>query len=148
MEASSIDAICIFNSIGERFCTDFKVYFHRLSSSGLNLSSIFGFSQVMNEKYDNNVLVYCNDTKCDKITAFVGSSGQIRIDMENNASFPSATLSNTMLQSMPFVLGANDMRFVHEETGVATSFILYFWSCTDKMAVIDIDGTITKSDVR
>lgn len=96
--------------------------------------------------------LYCNDSLCEEIHAIVGHHHElcfIIADGTNNASYYlSKSLTTQQLLSMPLIPGRNTIRCIHSKTNIETEFYMWNYSSSDYVLIMDIDGTITRSDVR
>jgi len=95
----------------------------------------------------NLVDIVVNQRYVDSLTAFVGE--------DYHLFFYDATLkaasrhpSRSMLRSLQLNLGCNPVRCCHRATGVKQEFSMWVYHVHDRIVVMDIDGTITRSDVK
>jgi phosphatidate phosphatase PAH1 len=84
------------------------------------------------------------------LSLLVTQLNESQMDKEENDSERKETqnLSSDQLKSLNLKPGINEIVFsINSDTKQIISYI-YLWSCDEKLIVCDIDGTITKSDVR
>lgn len=94
--------------------------------------------------------IYCNNCHQQQIKAYMNKKGQV-IYMEsvgNNKYKPQRSPTSNMLSSMNLNIGCNNLVFKHRSTGSNLLCDIWLYDSEDAIAVIDIDGTVTKSDVR
>ena len=101
--------------------------------------------------------IYCNDNKVNDILAFVGPDDSLFF-LDHTASNGSAVFSkspsSSILQLFPLRMGHNSIVCrTRGRTGMTYStaqvdFSMWLFPSTAKFVIFDVDGTITKSDVR
>ena len=146
MNAVAMDAICIVGPTGNMYCTELYAKFYR--TTGV-VGSFLGADRLAAES-DTTLEVFCNDILCDDhVIAFLGNDRLVKWDLkECTDSYPSTIPSNDILKLMPITNGKNKIRIRHVETNTMVECFLWVWAHTEKIIVVDIDGTITRSDVR
>lgn len=134
----SPDVVCICG--GESFySTEFHINLYR---SQINL-----FGQLSNQTdEDLHVTISCNSTLCpnvlamlnkDRIVEFIESNGEKTIQP-----------SSEILKQLGLLRGRNTLIFESKVFNIKAECSVYLWNYTDKIVVVDIDGTLTRSDVR
>lgn len=98
--------------------------------------------------------IYCNDQHQQQLKTYMNKKGEV-IYMEsitNNTSTNKyrlhVTPTSSMLSSMNLVMGCNNIIFKHRISGVSIPCNIWLYDCEDTIVIMDIDGTVTKSDVR
>jgi phosphatidate phosphatase PAH1 len=125
--AAAIDVVCVrgFSVI----CSQFYVKFNTVTATTVNREVIF----------------FRETSLCPAVVANVGAD-QVMYFVCNGESVSNIPSASTIL-GFCLKRGENCMRCGNEEIGFA-SFSIWFWEISDKIIVVDIDGTITKSNVR
>ena len=170
-----MDVICVFDALSQPHCTEFHVKFRSpvmdqaaIAVLGLNedtareQSTDVVFPDVGNNQIsdcavrDHNhsqpsnkcdfVQITCNDRYCPDIIAFIGLE-QFLYFFDNETSKYSKTPSMNMLKKFDLQLGRNVVRCVHNSSNTYKEFNIWRYERTDCLVVMDIDGTITKSDI-
>lgn len=146
MDAVAMDALCIVGVNGERYCTEIYVKFYRTTG----VARTFLSAERRNLENDTTIDMYCNDRLCSlPIVTTLGNDRCVKFDLLNEThTYPSSIPTPEILKRLPLIAGANRLRFVHRETMTVVECNLWLWSYTDRIMVVDIDGTITRSDVR
>lgn len=147
MEAVAMDALCIVGKTKQKYCTDIYVNFY----ASYGVAGTFISSERKKFEQDTVIELYCNDVYCnDRIVTFLGPDRLVKFDIIGGTenSFPSTIPNDAILSKLPLVHGRNNLVFVHKATNTTVSCILWLWSYKDRIMVCDIDGTITRSDVR
>ena len=75
----------------------------------------------------------------------------MQITQDGNFAFPNDSVCPDpwVLAKLPLGEGRNQLEYVLEgNNGSSVSADIWLWDATDQLVVFDIDGTITKSDVR
>lgn len=133
----AVDVICVY-------CDDFifsTEFYVRCFKSEFQMN-IFGKSMLLRERYP--VEIYCNNKFCTDIPV-VFNDQRILEFVENDGTL-TASPSSSVLRRFDFQNGRNRVRFVYNNLSAECS--VWYWNANDKIAVVDIDGTLTKSDVR
>eukprot|EP01038_Epipyxis_sp_PR26KG_P011736 gene11736-15702_t len=110
----------------------------------------------------NRVDVICNSIYCDTINAMTGSDNLVYFVDPIDSTF-SLVLTNIILQqfnlqhkrdditdgrvNQEHMSICNQIVFRHRQSGAIRELNLWVYNVDDRMVVVDIDGTITKSDV-
>jgi hypothetical protein len=173
-----MDVICVQDSEGIYHCTEFFTKFRipKIDQTtslilGANLSEkspsqlqfIDAFATATNGQLDELakeelkqtyppsepelVDVYCNNKLCRQTVAFIGDDLMLHFyDPKSNRYFLKPDQS--ILQSFSLQKTKNIIQCVHRATQTVKSFAIWLLKKEDSFVVMDIDGTITKSDVK
>lgn len=146
MTAVAMDGICITGPTGKRYATELYAKFYRTTGMA---GTFMGTDRLLAES-DTKLEVYCNGNLCNKpLIAFLGNDRLVKWDVQDSTdTYPSTIPSEQVLKLMPLTEGKNTIRIRHVETDTVVECNLWNWSYMDKIIVVDIDGTITRSDVR
>lgn len=137
----SPDVVCV---CGESYPNDlYSTEFHiNLYRPQINL-----FGQQLNQTDEElQILVTCNSTPCpnvlamlnkDRVVEFIESNGQKTIQP-----------SSEILKQLSLLRGRNTVIFESKILQIKAECSVYLWNYSDKIVVVDIDGTLTRSDVR
>jgi len=71
-----------------------------------------------------------------------------KLNFVNSSSEADNELSHEDLQELNLNSGENNARYVCPELNIIFEFSVFFYNSTDKLVVSDVDGTITKSDIK
>ena len=162
MHAVAMDGVCIVGPTECRHSTELYVKFYRTTG----VAGTFMTVDRKRMESDTRIEMTCNGIACNnKVITFLGNDRLVKLDMiynnddnddgntdsnNNNYSdtYPSTIPSSAILSALPLQYGGNKLLFKHMETGSEIECILWMWTYKDKIMVVDIDGTITRSDVR
>ena len=93
---------------------------------------------------DKTAEIHVNNIKVHGIIIELGDSGAAYV----GKSEPSCRLTHSHLENMKLKNGLNKARLIIEDLDVSIPFSIYLFNQDSKLILTDIDGTITKSDVR
>jgi len=133
---SAMDIVVTKDKVGELHCTPFYVLFS---------------VPVFKHSFTERVVIEVNEVTRPEIQMYKDFSGEVYfVDDENNvgANKGLKTPSTEDLKAMRLHPGENVVRFTALLTGQVAFAKIFFWDTTVKIVVTDIDGTITRSDVR
>jgi hypothetical protein len=99
--------------------------------------------------YDDqyHILLSCNGTYCTNILTILNPNTSLVEFVEENGD-RTLTPSSQLLKQLCLLSGKNQLLFESKVYGVRAVCMLYLWSVNDRIVVVDIDGTLTRSDVR
>jgi len=124
-----------------------QVDIEHVAQNDLNSKLPAGFAASDGNDPDNNLVrIFCNGRLCSNITAFVGEENFV-IFFDTAAHTYGHSPSMGDLQSMDLQMGRNDIRVEHPASAIEKSFHVWRYSIDANLVIMDIDGTITKSDV-
>lgn len=126
------DVICI-NNKDNLNSTEFLIEFPSSSS----LKNIFAA-----EHQASTVAIYSNDILCEDIQCLVINNRASFVENHEFTYFPSSSTLRKLKLTQPI----NTLRFHHLHHVVEVT--IYKWQSSQRVVVVDIDGTITKSNVR
>ena len=97
--------------------------------------------------------IFCNGQLCENVLAYTDmSSGVVLWPAQGPNGLieePAVcTPSTDILERLGLVHGKNSITARHRKLGDEASFFLWLYSTSDRLVIMDIDGTITRSDVR
>ena len=170
------DIICVTNSTRSMYsCMEMRMVFNNtleedisMKALGLNrkgnklqnTTAFGGIGDVINilgirvppfmKSEPEWVDIYCNDCHQQQLKAYMNKKGEI-VYMESNHNNKYKLYLNptsSMLSSMNLTMGCNNIIFKHRLTGISISCDIWLYDCEDTIVIMDIDGTVTKSDVR
>ena len=162
---------------GEQYyCTDFYVRFSKVVSSDADSATIFsadksakniliesnsrspdescsaeGSTMIMRAtsailSHDNEFVdVYCNNRSCG-LNAIVGQDHLVNF-VDPNSQCPLTTPTSDMLRLFNLHKGKNKVVCKHRGSDLYKEFFIWLYDPDDKFLIMDIDGTITKSNV-
>jgi hypothetical protein len=138
-DGEAVDVVCVYGE--EIYTTEFHVKFSRPSIQ-INL---FGSAPAPSEE-DLQVKVSCNGHFCPNVFALMNFSTRLVefIDNDGNTNFP----TSEVLRNLGLLRGKNVVLFECTCFKLKAECSVFLWSVTDRVVVVDIDGTLTKSDVR
>ncbi len=90
--------------------------------------------------------ILCNKHKCEGVIAYIGKGKLLHFYDPVTAKY-SVTPSQAMMLSFNLEFGKNHIVCWHRSTGIAKEFNIWKYHSTEKLVIMDIDGTITKSDI-
>lgn len=173
-----MDVLCVEDSRGNYFCTEFFIKF-RIAKLDQTSSLILGSSlsektpsqisfmdafpnvsssqmqDLANQEIKNSyppgdselVDIYCNNKLNKHITAFIGENLMVHF-YDPKTEHYYLTPDQSMLFSLSLMKGKNIIKCVHRSTQTVKSFAIWLFNKDDRFVIMDIDGTITKSDLR
>lgn len=170
-----MDVIVVVNSVtGALHFTEFYVKFKSpliestsaailgLSLEGLAQQSNYAFqnqdngevSQTAERDYSAQnpppepdwVDIICNNERCEGVIAFIGVGKLLHFYDPVTQNY-SVSPSDQMLMAFNLNFGKNHVVCWHRGTGIAREFNIWKLNCTDRLVIMDIDGTVTKSDI-
>jgi hypothetical protein len=164
---STPDVLCVFGSHEdgptEYYSTEFHLQFPKkqltinlfgLESSSTSSSSSsstlppFPSSSSSSSPDDiYHMTITCNGTHCTNILTMYNPITQ-RIEFIENSGEATTTPSSDILKNFCFIHGQNFLLFENKYYQTHVECLVYLWSIFDKIVVVDIDGTLTRSDVR
>ena len=131
------DIVVVNDDDGEYKSTPLNIVIGKMSSK----------KTIINSRRKGKGILFVNGHQVLSETKFrIGKSGLVYIKRHFNSvsySFGSEEISQMQLQT-----GRNETRFSIEDLGIDVSFSIYLFTNDTKFIVSDIDGTITRSDVR
>ena len=169
-----IDVIVLETLNGELCSTEFLVRFH-LSLTTQFFNSILGmnrtadwrsnsliFSPVPPKRISNGdgiciehaynsigpIHVYVNDLLCPNIKVCVEEYEISLVNFIENDGSRSTCPSHNILKEFNLRKGQNKIKFQAQDLNCAAHFDIYYWDVYQKVIVCDIDGTLTKADVK
>jgi hypothetical protein len=169
-----VDVIVLENENGELFSTEFLLRFEfslakqlLCASLGLNRTanwraSSLSYSPVPARRYSENVEVelghpchnvgridvYVNEIFCPGLNVVVPNSESSCMYFVEQSGLLSTSPSHAILRELSLKKGCNRLRMNAVDLDCNATFNVYFWERNQPVAVCDIDGTLTKSDVR
>lgn len=168
-----MDVICVFDAEGTPYCTEFYIKFKSplvdeaaLSTLGAHedaglIDMVFPTEEHeatalnsaakahQNEhplQRSDYVQISCNGRICNEVRAFVGKDYMLHFFDEIDGSY-APTPSPNVLKCMYLSLGKNIISCIHFGSNLAREFSIWRYESSDRLVIMDIDGTITKSDV-
>jgi hypothetical protein len=150
------DVACLFHD-GQYFCTEFyiKLKLTRLKRpfelNGFEQSAIENelfrtTLQDLGVKCNCIVDIFCNGIRIN-VLAISNADGIVQFYDFSTRSF-SDTPNTSLLLSFNLVSQSNSILCRHRGSAASKSFTIWMLDLNKKIVVMDIDGTITKSDVR
>mmetsp|Transcript_8616 Transcript_8616/g.12856 ORF Transcript_8616/g.12856 Transcript_8616/m.12856 type:complete len:468 (-) Transcript_8616:84-1487(-) len=137
--AVASDVVCVYGSMHRTVSTEFHVKITRSLSSSLYRTKL--------TEEDLLVAIYCNGALCRDVMGALDVSSRLIQFIESDGS-RSTCPSSHILCSLGLLRGRNSLVFHSKVLNIKAECSVYLWSVTDKIVVVDIDGTLTKSDVR
>lgn len=116
------------------------------SFSDLITSSLAGAAGVTDEDM-YHITVTCNGTYCQNILIMLNPNTQF-IEFIEDSGEATSTPSSTILKNLCLIKGKNILIFENKFYKTRVECVVFLWSIYDKIVVVDIDGTLTRSDVR
>jgi hypothetical protein len=148
---STPDVLCVFGSHEDGpvnyFSTEFHLQLprrHSINLFGLDSPSILS-SKATEDIY--HVTVTCNGTHCRNILTMLNPSTNFVEFLEDSGEATNSP-SSEILKNLCLIKGRNILIFESKYFKTKVECIVFLWSCFDKIVVVDIDGTLTRSDVR
>ena len=141
-EGEATDVVCV-QGLSSSYSTEFHVRFSR-SSIHINL---FGPSSSEWTEEDLQVRVTCNGHFCMNVFATMNFSTRMVSFIESDRSLTNCP-SSEILRNLGLLRGRNIILFECQALDVRAECSVFLWSVNDKVVVVDIDGTLTRSDVR
>lgn len=95
--------------------------------------------------------LYCNGKRCEDIIAYVDAASEtvyFKPFVNSVLSVASSTPCSMALQKLGLRPRKNSIIAKHRQLGVEATFEIWLYDHQDKLVVMDIDGTVTRSDVR
>lgn len=144
-------------SAEEYYCTEFYIRFSRVVSSETDSATIFSASTAESStimvrassaiiSHDNEFVdVYCNNRSCG-LNAIVGQDHLVNF-LDPNSQCPVTTPTSDMLRLFNLQKGKNKVVCKHRGSDSYKEFFIWLYEANDKFLIMDIDGTITKSNV-
>lgn len=138
VDGEAVDVVCVYGD--SIHSTEFHVKFNR-PSIHINL---FGSSPPSEE--DLLVKVHCNGHLCTNVLALMNYSTRLVefIDNDGDTNCP----TSEVLRNLGLLRGKNVLLFECTRFKLKAECSVFLWSMMDRVVVVDIDGTLTKSDVR
>jgi hypothetical protein len=172
MSGTAADVICVEGEPGNYFATDFHVKFERdifdtaskalfgpAIASSLDTKKdapgdteaqavVVHADESVDEDIDENTItVFVNERRCLHVKATLSDNGMVLFYDSAVGSYQRNPSSAT-LRAMQLRHGQNTIRCRVEEAGCTAEFSLWVYDPLDKLVIMDVDGTVTKSDVR
>ena len=136
------DVVCISgDTINELFSTEFHINFDRKQ---INLFGI-EINQESNDE-ELEIVISCNSTPCPNVLAMLNQSKIVEF-IESNGQ-KTIQPSSEVLKHFNLIRGRNLLIFESKILNMKVECSVYLWNYSDKIVVVDIDGTLTRSDVR
>ena len=139
-EGEATDVVCV-QGLSSLYSTEFHVKFSRSAM----LINLFGSSNKSEE--DLQVRVSCNGHFCVGVLAMMNYSSRFVEFIDIDGSLTNSP-SSEILRELGLLRGRNTLLFECRAFDLRAECSVYLWSANDKIVVVDIDGTLTKSDVR
>lgn len=103
--------------------------------------------QAVTDKLDNHRVSFtCNGVEVLDIIAYVGE-GQLVHFYDTLSGKHSTTPTSSTLAKLPLLYGKNKIKCTHNLSQIFAEFDIWVYNPDDQLVVMDIDGTITKSDL-
>lgn len=171
-----MDVICVYDDNGMPHCTDFHVKFKSpllddatIAVLGLSEDAIRNTDQqdsvfpvvspgeieqaatrahMMGQAMQRNdfVQIQCNDKIIPEITAFIGEELFLHFLDREDGSF-SKTPSASIINKLELKMGKNSITCIHFGSTLVKEFNIWRFDKNQQLVIMDIDGTITKSDI-
>jgi hypothetical protein len=167
-----MDVLCVFDAEGTPYCTEFYVKFRSafvdeaaLASLGANedaglidmvfpnasdkeIAEAARKAHSMEHPLNRNdrVQVSCNGHLCRDVNAFIGRELILHFYDDTDGSYAKTPTSN-VLKKFNLSPGKNTISCQHTSSKIVKHFLIWRYEPTDRIVIMDIDGTITKSDV-
>ena len=109
-------------------------------------STIFGSHSKYSPQETDLVEITCNAVELENITAFVAADLYVRF-YDSESRVVSRTPTSRLLAQFGLVGGKNSIICRNIATGVYKAFDVWLYDKDEQLVVVDIDGTITKSDI-
>jgi phosphatidate phosphatase PAH1 len=156
-----MDVICVYNKSNDIFsCTDFD-------NIKLDLKQEKNNIKLENYAIDTLSLfewvdIYCNGCLLNSVKSIINNNKIVFIEglndhliktkdnnnnINNNLIF-SNTPSSKIIKLFNLNKGKNIIKCCHNKSNIFITFCIYLYDSNDRLLVCDIDGTITKSDIR
>merc|ERR1712032_968868 len=103
------------------------------------------FNSIFTSRTGKEVGVFVNSVPA-RVRMTVCDSG--KLNFENSSSGSDNELSHEDLQELNLKPGENSARYVCPELNILFNFSVFLFNSTDKLITSDVDGTITKSDIK
>lgn len=140
---SAPDVLCVFgNDPSSYYSTEFHISLKPKQTINL-LSGVFS----SNSEENYHVTITCNGTTCHHILVMLNPSTYAIEFVESNGDRTTSP-SSEILKSLCLLKGKNTLTFENKYYHLHGICDVYLWSIHDKIVVIDIDGTLTRSDIR
>lgn len=139
---SAPDVLCVCgNDPSSYYSTEFHVTLKPKQTINL-------FGPLINNSEENyHVTLTCNGTLCHDVLVMLNPSSYAVEFIENDGDHTTSP-SSEILKSLCLLKGKNILTFENKFYQLHGVCDVYLWSIHDKVVVIDIDGTLTRSDVR
>lgn len=169
-----MDVICVFDANLRPFCTDFHVrfqsrYVDEATVSILGLSDVPALDEVhpvfpvvdgqrisdsaMNahlhgqpSQRNDHVQISVNGKNLPDVKAFIGEE-QFLYFYDTESAKHSRTPTSSILKKFELRMGKNNVTCIHFGSNLFKEFNIWRLDCSTSLVVMDIDGTITKSDI-
>jgi hypothetical protein len=169
-----MDVLCVFDADGKPYCTEFFVKLKSaavddiaIAALGLHeegccdeSTSVFPrhvskdiaeaakWAHLAGHPSQRNdyVQVTCNGQICSEVTAFIGEQHLLHFYDREDMSY-AKTPSSNVLKCFDLKLGKNEVSCIHFGSNLFKEFNIWRYNPNDRLVIMDIDGTITKSDV-
>lgn len=103
--------------------------------------------QAVSDKLDNHRVSFtCNGSQVSDVISYVGEGQLVHFYDALSASHSKSPSSST-LAKFPLLYGKNKIKCTHNLSHVCAEFDIWVYNSDDQLVVMDIDGTITKSDL-
>jgi len=102
-------------------------------------------NSIFKSRTGNEVGVFVNSVPA-RVRMTVCESGNL--SFENSSCGSDNQLSHENLKELNLKPGENKARYVCPELNINFHFSVFFYNSTDKLIISDVDGTITKSDIK
>ena len=168
----AMDVLCVFNSDGKPHCTEFYIKFKsplvdEIAVSALGLHDEAGPSDQLFPETDYNriieaaqlahqlghpthrserVQITCNGHICSNVIACVGEEQLVHFYDPEEGVY-TRTPSSNVLRNFELKLGKNIVNCIHLGSNLFREFNIWRYELGQRLVIMDIDGTITKSDV-
>jgi len=103
------------------------------------------FNSMFKSRTGKEVGVFVNSVPA-RVRMTVCDSGNL--NFQNSSAGSDNQLSHEDLQELNLKPGENKARYVCPELKILFHFSVFFYNSTDKLIISDVDGTITKSDIK
>ena len=169
-----MDVICVFDANLRPFCTDFHVrfqsrYVDETTVSILGLGDVPSLDEVhpvfpvvdgqrisdsaMNahlhgqpSQRNDHVQISVNGKNLPDVKAFIGEE-QFLYFYDTESAKHSRTPTSSILKKFELRMGKNNVTCIHFGSNLFKEFNIWRLDCSSSLVVMDIDGTITKSDI-
>lgn len=92
------------------------------------------------------ITITCNDKLCTDVVAFIAPNGHVYFH-DDELNIVARTPSTKKLQSFDLQPGANLVISRHAASNTSIAFTIWLYDLHENLVIMDIDGTITKSDI-